>query len=73
MHLILVLSLLSYYPVIYSETIKSQSYVCLAVSRNNYNYGWGSKENKARIEALRKCAKNTPIGELCEIDFCNQN
>jgi len=70
---IMLAALINMYPIFCSESIRSQHYVCLAISKTSYTYGWGKEEKEARLEALFDCAKSTPIGELCEIEYCDEN
>jgi hypothetical protein len=70
---IMLAALINMYPIFCSESVISQHYVCLAISKTSYTYGWGKDEKEARLNALFDCAKSTPTGWLCEIEYCDEN
>jgi len=53
MKLVMLAMLISMYPIFCSESIRSQHYVCLAISKTSYTYGWGKEEKEARLDYQR--------------------
>jgi hypothetical protein len=48
------------------------TYKCKASSYHAFGIGWGPNRGYAARRALVECARHTPIGDRCYIDWCRR-